>query len=541
MANLSKIILPNNTTVNLKDANVPHSSLTATSSGTALSLVTTGEKYTWNNKQNALTRPVTGASVWDTADRIVVTNANSGNVVKQSAYTIATSVPANAVFTDTKVTSADNHYAPTTVSGQDKTASASGATAAWSIDVVKGVTLNTDGKGHVTGLSVTSGKIPANPNTDTKVRQTLSTTNKNYPLLLSYGESSDTTANIDNVSYRSNTIYANPSTGNIQATQLNGVTIGSSPKFTDTTYTFANGTNGFTVTPSGGTAQTITVTPSITNNVTGSGTSGYIAKFNGANTITNAVALGSDTTKYLRNDGTWQVPTGTTYSQGTGISISGTTINHSNSVTAGTVGTSSATSGSTLAVPYVTYDAQGHVTASGTHTHTVTGFATTDTKNTAGATDTSSKIFLIGATSQATNPQTYSDDQVYVTNGTLTAGNAQATILGVVPTNGTSGGISLYGGTGQVDNYGIAFRTTANKEKHGYVQSAWATYFTMNDGDNRGWIFRRNKSGGNVASINTSGNAVFNGSVTVGGNTTNTTGCSMEFNSTTQSLDFVFK
>ena len=77
-------------------------------------------------------------------------------------------IPANP-NTDTKVTSAANHYTPETASGSDKTASASGATAAWSIDVVKGVTLNTDGKGHVTGLSVTSGKIPANPNTDTKV------------------------------------------------------------------------------------------------------------------------------------------------------------------------------------------------------------------------------------------------------------------------------------------------------------------------------------------------------------------------------------
>jgi hypothetical protein len=63
------------------------------------------------------------------------------------------------------VTSAANHYTPATVSGQNKTASASGATAAWSIDVVKGITLNTDGKGHVTGISVTSGKIPSNPNT----------------------------------------------------------------------------------------------------------------------------------------------------------------------------------------------------------------------------------------------------------------------------------------------------------------------------------------------------------------------------------------
>ena len=82
--------------------------------------------------------------------------------------------------------------------------------------------------------------------------------------------------------------------------------------FTDnnTTYTFANGTNGFTVTPSGGSAQTVTVTPSITNNVTGSGTSGYLTKFNGTNTITDGPQLGSSTTTFLRNDGTWATPTG---------------------------------------------------------------------------------------------------------------------------------------------------------------------------------------------------------------------------------------
>ena len=40
------------------------------------------------------------------------------------------------------------------------------------------------------------------------------------------------------------------------------------------------------------------------------------------------------------------------------------------------MGTSSATSGSTIAIPYVTYNAQGHITATGTHTHTVTGFLT---------------------------------------------------------------------------------------------------------------------------------------------------------------------
>lgn len=50
----------------------------------------------------------------------------------------------------------------------------------------------------------------------------------------------------------------------------------------------------------------------------------------------------------------------------------------------------------------------------------------TDTKTTAGSTDTSSKIFLIGATSQATNPQTYSHDTAYVgTDGCLYSGGTK--------------------------------------------------------------------------------------------------------------------
>ena len=48
-----------------------------------------------------------------------------------------------------------------------------------------------------------------------------------------------------------------------------------------------------------------------------------------------------------------------------------------------------------------------------------------DTKNTAGSTDTSSKIFLVGATSQAANPQTYSDNEVFATSGVLTTKSVQ--------------------------------------------------------------------------------------------------------------------
>lgn len=48
-----------------------------------------------------------------------------------------------------------------------------------------------------------------------------------------------------------------------------------------------------------------------------------------------------------------------------------------------------------------------------------TQFSTTDTKNTAGSTNSTSKLFLIGATSQAANPQTYSNSLCYETNGEL--------------------------------------------------------------------------------------------------------------------------
>ena len=49
----------------------------------------------------------------------------------------------------------------------------------------------------------------------------------------------------------------------------------------------------------------------------------------------------------------------------------------------------------------------------------------TDTKNTAGSTNSSSKLFLIGATSQDANPQTYSNSAIYATNGVLSTTKTQ--------------------------------------------------------------------------------------------------------------------
>ena len=64
---------------------------------------------------------------------------------------------------------------------------------------------------------------------------------------------------------------------------------------------------------------------------------------------------------------------------GTGLVKNDKTINHSNSISAGTVGTSSATSGPTLDVPYIAYDSQGHITSTGTHTHTISDNKVTQT------------------------------------------------------------------------------------------------------------------------------------------------------------------
>ena len=55
----------------------------------------------------------------------------------------------------------------------------------------------------------------------------------------------------------------------------------------------------------------------------------------------------------------------------------------------------------------------------------------TDTKNTAGATNTSEKIFLIGATNQGASPQTYSHDTAYVgTDGCLYSNGTKVSVEG---------------------------------------------------------------------------------------------------------------
>lgn len=126
---------------------------------------------------------------------------------------------------------------------------------------------------------------------------------------------------------------------------------------TNTTYSFSSGNGGFTVTPSGGSSQTISIGKPST-----AGTADKVA-----NTLTF--------TGYQSKS----------YNGSAAVSV---------------------------AIPSKVSDLtndSGYITSY------------TDTKNTAGSTNSSSKLYLIGATSQASSPVTYSNSGVYTQSGAVYA------------------------------------------------------------------------------------------------------------------------
>lgn len=113
--------------------------------------------------------------------------------------------------------------------------------------------------------------------------------------------------------------------------------------------------------------------------------------------------------------------------------------------------------------------------------------AASDTKNTAGSTDTSSKIFLIGATSQAANPQTYSHDTAYVgTDGCLYSdGNKVATL----------GAMNVFTAAGNAFTDALSIRSSSNSS----VQTAISpTGFSRTDGSS-GYTYTLPSASGTIA------------------------------------------
>lgn len=112
----------------------------------------------------------------------------------------------------------------------------------------------------------------------------------------------------------------------------------------------------------------------------------------------------------------------TTYSAGTALSLSGTTFNHSNYVTAGTVSDGGSTRtlafGGTFKIPSITYNAQGHIT--GTSTITLTMPANPNT-NSAHAHAAGNGITLTGS-GGTSGTTTIALSNSFTVSGTITAG-----------------------------------------------------------------------------------------------------------------------
>lgn len=244
MANISQITLPDGNTYDIKDANAATESYVDTglaSKANTADLATVATSGDYDDLINKPTIPSAQIqSDWNEADSSAV------DYIKNKP-----TIPAAQVNSDWNASSGvaeilNKPTIPTIPAVMPQSEATTGTATTQRTITAKVLNDTIEGKGYVT--------------TDEKVKQTATTTDADYEVLFS--ATADTATRTEGAR-KASKLKFNPSSGNLQATQLNGVTIGSSPKFTDnnTTYTFAEGsTDGtFKVTPSGGSAQSVPV------------------------------------------------------------------------------------------------------------------------------------------------------------------------------------------------------------------------------------------------------------------------------------------
>lgn len=200
-------------------------------------------------------------------------------------------------------------------------------------------------------------------------------------------------------------------------------------------------------------SSTLTYNPSTKALVTGGTVDGYDLNAASAKAVDTSIAEESSSANLPTSaavaafvEGKGYVTTDTTYSAGTGLDLDGTTINHSNSITAGTVGSTSATSGASLTIPYLTYDSEGHITATGTKTHTVNGFAASSHShgNISSAGDITATATIASGDRLVINDESAG----LIINSSITFGSDTTTYLRNDGTWGTpSSGAAIYSGT----------------------------------------------------------------------------------------------
>lgn len=267
-------------------------------SGTAV--VNTDWTVVQANIDGAVTGPASA-----TSSHVAVFDGATGKIIKDSGYTIASNVPSNAVFTDTKVTSVNNHYVP---SGGTAASETVGEAVAAGGKVVTGVTK--DAAGHVTG--VTTGTIPAAPtlsslggvgavNASGTAPLTLSASKSGTTVTIS-GSVAEMTAATLNTAGAAGIVPA-PDAGK-QAAFLRGDGTWAFPTDTNTTYAFANGTDGsFTVTPRNGEPQKVLIgkpaTAGIADNATQVKNSLIVKLNSGSNEGTTQFTFNGSTAKTI--------------------------------------------------------------------------------------------------------------------------------------------------------------------------------------------------------------------------------------------------
>ena len=210
MADISKIELPNGSEYNIKDANVPHSSLAAASGGTDLSLVTTGEKYNWDSSSSDTKVTQTNNTASGSHRLLFTTTAN--NDTETSGIDKNTYIQSQTGCTDGVSTS--TQFKDGTRYNWTFYGNTSEIQLRNSVSAYPGVILSGDGVitaddiGCVTINKVNVGSSPEF--TDAKVTQTASTDNANYEILFS-GTNDNTTRTEG--ARKTNKLICNPDKG----------------------------------------------------------------------------------------------------------------------------------------------------------------------------------------------------------------------------------------------------------------------------------------------------------------------------------------
>lgn len=257
--------------------------------------------------------------------------------------------------------------------------------------------LTLDTYGHVTGISTATETVT---NTDTKLEVAqIGTGTTNYIIMGSGTTAATRQYDTTGLAYTRTTGVV----GDESQAQYARIILGNS-----TSYTTSGGARGAIRLYGTRTNYTdlVSGTPTAARTLTLPDASGTIALTSDIPTETTVSGWG-----FTKNTGTL-----------TGITFAGTSMSVSSGVASITQANARTALGLATVATSGSYNDLTNKPTIPTNTSDLTndsGFITSyiDTKNTAGSTNSTSKLYLIGATSQATNPQTYSNSGLYFDNG----------------------------------------------------------------------------------------------------------------------------